>query len=61
MVIIDMMDEGDPYPPKEQEIDPSVPLVTDVYEGLIGIYTALNNNTDQIGVGFALALLNLYF
>ena len=52
---------GDPYSQKKPEVEHSVPLVTDLYGGVISIYTALNNNADQISVGLTLALLNFYF
>ena len=47
---------------EEPELEPSVPpVITDIYDCVISIYDALNNNTDQISVGLTLTLLNLYF
>ncbi|NOQ55504.1 MAG: hypothetical protein GQ477_01720 [Nanohaloarchaea archaeon] len=60
MAVIDMTDKG-PYYPKEQELDSSVPLITDLYEGMVDLYNTLTNNTDQISVGLTLTLLNFYF
>lgn len=61
MLILDMTGVGDPYSQKKPEVEHSVPLVTDLYGGMVSIYNALNNNADQISVGLTLALLNFYF
>lgn len=61
MVIIDMSGRNDPYTQEESEVDSSVLLITNFYEGLVDIYNTLNNNSDQISVGLTLTLFNFYF